>query len=143
MPSRKQRRRREKGFRHEWEYVEVDPETGEEREIAPAELRADKPKRERPAAQAKGKQQPARRGRREPQPPSWNRVIKRTAMFAPLMALFIYWTNSNSKNGGSGSQIVLSTLILILFFAPFSYVVDSWTYKLWVKRTTQPKAKKS
>ena len=137
MPSRKQRRRREKSFRHEWEYVEIDPETGEEREVAPAELRADKPKRERPV-QAKGKQ-PARRGRREPQPPSWSRVIKRTAMFAPLMALFIYWTSSSSKNGGSGSQIVLSTLILIVFFAPFSYVVDSWTYKLWVKRTNAPK----
>jgi hypothetical protein len=138
MPTRKQRRRREKGFRHEWEYVEVDPDTGEEREVRPTELRADKPKRDRPAAQAKGKQS-ARRGRREPQPPSWSRVVKRTAMFAPLMALFIYWTSSNSKNGGSGGQIVLSTLILIVFFAPFSYVVDSMTYKLWVKRTTQPK----
>jgi hypothetical protein len=136
MPSRKQRRRREKGFRHEWEYVEVDPETGEEREIAPAALKADKPKREKPAAQRA--QQSGRRGRREPQPPSWSRVVKRTAMFAPLMALFIYWTNSSSKNG-SGTQIVLSTLLLIVFFAPFSYVVDSWTYKLWLKRTNAPK----
>jgi hypothetical protein len=140
MPTRKQRRRREKGFRHEWEYVEIDPETGEEREVRPTELRAEKPKREKPAAQAKGKQ-PARRGRREPQPPSWSRVVKRTAMFAPLMALFIYWTNSSSKDGGSGSQIVLSTLILILFFAPFSYVVDSWTYKLWLKRSNAPAKK--
>jgi hypothetical protein len=138
MPTRKQRRRREKGFRHEWEYVEVDPETGEERAVAPAELKAEKPKREKPAAQAKGRQQPARRGRREPQPPTWTRVLKRTALFAPLMALFIYWTTSSSKNGASGTQVVVSTLILIVFFAPFSYVVDSMTYKLWLKRT-QPK----
>ena len=135
MPSRKQRRRREKGFRHEYEYFEVDSETGEEHEVRPTELRAEKPKRDRPVAQ----KQPARRGRREPQPPTWGRVVKRTAMFAPLMALFIYWTSSNSKNGGSGAQIVLSTVILIVFLAPFSYVVDSMTYKLWVKRTTQPK----
>jgi hypothetical protein len=132
MPTRKQRRRREKGFRHEWEYVEVDPETGEEHPVAPAELKADKPKREKPAA---AKQQPRTRGRREPQPPTWGRVWKRTALFAPLMALFIYWTSSSSKNGGSGGQIVVSTLILIAFFAPFSYLVDSMTYKLWVKKS--------
>jgi hypothetical protein len=137
MPTRKQRRRREKGFRHEWEYVEVDPETGEEREIAPSALKADKPKRDKPAA-AKGK---AQRGRREPQPPTWKRAWKRTAVLAPVMAIFIYWTNSSSKNGGSGTQIIFSTLILIAFFAPFSYVVDSMTYKLWLKRTTAPAKK--
>jgi hypothetical protein len=30
MPSRKQRKRRAKDRRHEWEYVYVDDETGEE-----------------------------------------------------------------------------------------------------------------
>ena len=33
MPTRKQRRRREKSFRHEYELVEIDPETGEERPV--------------------------------------------------------------------------------------------------------------
>ena len=135
MPTRKQRRRREKAQRHEWEYVEVDPETGEERPVDPAELRTEKPERERKPKQTetKGKQ---RRGRqpKQPQPASWNRVLKRTAMFAPLMALFIWWTESSSKSGGSTTSIVVSTVILIAFFAPFSYLIDSMTYRMWAKR---------
>jgi hypothetical protein len=139
MPSRKQRRRRAKSFRHEWEYVEVDPETGEERAVVPAELKAERP--ERKPAQAHGKQQRGKqqrgkqRARRAPQPPSWSRVLKRTAMFAPLMALFIYWTQSNSKSGVSAAGIILNTVILIAFFAPFSYLVDSMTYRIYTKRT--------
>jgi hypothetical protein len=137
MPTRKQRRRREKSFRHEWEYVEVDPETGEERPVAPAELRTEKPERPKPAParkqQAKGGKPAARRGR-EPSPPSWRKVFKRTALFAPLMALFMYWTMSSSKNGVSVPAIVLNTAILIAFFAPFSYFVDSFTYRTYLKR---------
>jgi len=145
MPSRKQRRRREKSLRHEWEYVEVDPETGEERTVAPAELKPERPERkERAPAQARsgkggGRQQQrgagARSGRRAPQPPSWQRVWKRTALFAPLMAIFIYWTQSSSKNGASALSVVLNTAILIAFFAPFSYLVDSMTHRIWVKRS--------
>jgi hypothetical protein len=135
MPSRKQRKRREKNFRHEWEYVELDPETGEERTIAPAELKADRPAREKRTPvkqQAKGG-----RARREPQPPSWRRVLKRTGMFAPLMAVFIYWTTANSKHGASVPAVIVNTVILVAFFAPFSYLVDSMTYKLWVKRSAK------
>jgi hypothetical protein len=140
MPSRKQRRRREKSFRHEWEYVEVDPETGEERAVAPAALKAAKPERqERKPAQQRGKQQRGKqrsaRARREPQPPSWRRVGKRTALFAPLMALFIYWTQSGSKSGASTAGIILNTVILIAFFAPFSYLVDSMTYRIYMRKT--------
>jgi hypothetical protein len=133
MPSRKQRRRREKSFRHEWEYVEVDPETGEERTVAPAELKADKPERERKPSSG-GKRQQRASARRAPQPPSWRKVWKRTALFAPLMALFIYWTQSSSKHGASALGIVLNTVILIAFFAPFSYLVDTMTYRIASKR---------
>jgi hypothetical protein len=88
MPSKKQRKRREKSFRHEWEYVELDPETGEERPVAPAELKAEKPPREKRTPQKQPQRRPS--GRREPQPPTWGRVWKRTGLFAPLMALFMY-----------------------------------------------------
>lgn len=134
MPSRKQRRRREKSFRHEWEYVEVDPETGEERTVAPAALKPPRP--ERPERKPAAKQSSSGRSstRREPQPPSWQRVWKRTALFAPLMALFIYWTQSNSKNGVSIAAVVLNTAVLIAFFGPFSYLVDSMTYRVYQKR---------
>ncbi len=136
MPTRKQRRRREKSFRHEYELVEIDPETGEERPVDPAELRSEKPKRERPAAQRPAQQ---RRGRgREPQPPSWRRVVKRTALFAPLMAIFIYWTQSSSKNGVSPTAVLLNTVVLIAFFAPFSYLVDSMAYRFYARRMGKP-----
>jgi hypothetical protein len=133
MPSRKQRRRREKGFRHEWEYVEVDPETGEERPVEPAVLKAEKPQRERKPAQS-GKQQRRGSARREPQPASWRKVWKRTALFAPLMALFIYWTSSSAKGGTNVAAILVNTVILVAFFAPFSYFVDSMTYRMYTKR---------
>ena len=136
MPTRKQRRRREKSFRHEYELVEIDPETGEERPVDPAELRSEKPKRERPAAQRPARQRRGRAGR-EPQPPSWTRVVKRTALFAPLMAIFIYWTQSSSKSGASVPGIVLNTAILIAFFAPFSYLVDTMTYRIYTKRASR------
>ncbi len=137
MPSRKQRKRRQKSFRHEWEYVEVDPETGEERAVAPAALKAERPERkERQPAQS-GRKQQRGSGRRAPQPPSWRKVLKRTALFAPLMALFIYWTQSSSKGGASPAGIVVSTAILIAFFAPFSYLVDTMTYRIYTKRASR------
>lgn len=137
MPSRKQRKRREKSLRHEWEYVEIDPETGEERTVAPADLKADKPERKQQRKPApSGRKQQGKRGgaRRTPQPPSWRKVWKRTGLFAPLMAFFIYWTQSSSKNGATPLAIVLNTAILIAFFAPFSYLVDTMTYRIYLKR---------
>ena len=137
MPTRKQRRRREKSHRHEWEYVEIDPETGEERPLDPAELKPERPERKERKAQPSGGKQGRGRSSRAPQPPSWTRVGKRTALFAPLMAIFIYYTQSHSKSGGSSVSIVVSTAVLILFFAPFSYLVDSLSYRVWTKRQAQ------
>ena len=146
MPTRKQRRRREKSFRHEWEYVEVDPETGEERSVDPSELKPERAEaKSEKAAPARGKQQQQRRGgsrgRREPPPPSWQRVLKRTAMFAPIFALFIYWTGHNSKLPASALSIAVSTVVLVAFFAPFSYLVDTMTYRMWLKRSGGAPAK--
>src|SRR5947207_23139 len=54
MPSRKQRRRREKSFRHEYGFVTYDEE-GNEVEVDPAEVRPAKPKSERAQAKPTGK----------------------------------------------------------------------------------------
>ncbi len=144
MANRKQRRRREKSFRHEYELVEIDPETGEERPVDVAALKAE---REKPHRDGKQPQRPAarqgRRAAREPQPPSWQRVLKRTGLFAPLMAVFIYWTQSNSKTGVSLVAVLINTVVLIAFFAPFSYFVDSMAYRFWLKRTGQLPARPS
>jgi hypothetical protein len=140
MPTRKQRRRRQKDRRHEWEEVYVDAEG---RELAPEEVEELAPemiaaKREpgARAARSGARQQggrPARAGRTV-QPPSWRRVAKRAAIFAPLMYVFITLTN----RGTNPAYALLITLQLILLFIPFSYLMDRLTYRLWQKRQARP-----
>src|SRR5881398_1636162 len=96
MPSRKQRRRREKTFRHEYETVLLDAD-GNEVPLDPDELRAEREAKERERATAKparGKQQPKGRGGRalrEPPQPSWQRALKRGgAMGAVMLFAFIF-----------------------------------------------------
>jgi len=138
MPSKKQRRRREKDLRHEWEEVYVDAEG---RELAPEEVEELAPAvaakaKERGRANTAARSQPGRTNRsgRTVQPPSWRRVAKRAAIFAPLMYVFITLTN----RGTNPAYALLITLQLILLFVPFSYLMDRLTYRLWQKRQARP-----
>ena len=139
MPTRKQRRKREKDLRHEWEEVYVDEEG---RELAPEEVEELAPavaakNGAAPRTKAKPKSsQPARAtpGRRTVKPPSWRRVFKRTAIFAPLIYVFITLTNRSV----SPMYALLFTLQLVLLFLPFSYLMDKFTYRLWQKRQARP-----
>jgi hypothetical protein len=122
MPSRKQRRRREKLQRHEYEYV-IETEDGEE-------IPVEKPVA---AAKADGKSTPrpaARRGGREIQKPSMSRVFKRTAIFAPLILIVVFWTGGESTTAAK----IFTTVTLLAFFIPFSYLVDSIMYRVYSKR---------
>lgn len=138
MPSRKQRRRRAKEMRHEWEYVEIDPETGEERTLEPEEVKAGtREDAKKPAGPSGG-----RRSGRVVQPPSWSRVAKRGLIFAPLMFITVTLLGASL----SPAQRVAQTVMLLAFFLPFSYVMDSITYRMYLKRTgrtPQPKGKKT
>ena len=128
MPSRKQRRRRQKERRHEWEEVWVDEE-GNEIEPPPDDdsgARAGKPERR---AAARAPRQAA--GGRTIQPPSWRRVGKRALIFAPLMFLMVSFLSSEL----SLAQRVLQTLLLLAFFLPFSYFMDSLMYRMFVRRS--------
>src|SRR5262245_46949515 len=142
MPSRKQRRRREKERRHEYELVVVD-ETGEERPIEADELRAQR--REKEAARPKGKDgKPAAKGSsrrllREVKPPSWNRVWKRALFFAVFMFLVLSFV-------GGKNRTILSTLVpTVLYtalFVPFLYLLDRTQYNQYLKRSgRQPSAR--
>jgi hypothetical protein len=123
MPSRKQRRRREKLQRHEYEYV-IETEDGEE---IPIEKPAEPDKRDgkRPARAT------AKRGGREVPKPSLARVARRTAIFAPLI-LIIVWVFSPSDVGTAAR--VFNALLLIGFFIPFSYLVDAVMYRMFTRR---------
>jgi hypothetical protein len=128
MPSRKQRRRQAKERRHDYEYVYVDDE-GHEVEIDPAEIE------ERRNGKAKRPERAARGGRTV-QPPSWNRVGRRALIFAPLMFATVYLLGRNSL---STAQILIQTLVLLAIFLPFSYFMDSLTYRAYQRRLNRGK----
>jgi hypothetical protein len=148
MSSRKQRKRRAKELRHEYELVLVD-ETGQERPIEPSELRAER--REKESAKAKdgskgkgtkasgGKSAAKRRPLREVQPPSWNRVWKRAAFFGVFMFLVLSFV------GGSGrtfTSALLPTVLYTALFIPFLYLLDRAQYNQYLKRSSkQPEAR--
>jgi hypothetical protein len=125
MPSKKVRRRRQKLQRHEYEYV-VETEEGEE---VPLERPAE---RERAgdgrAAQATGPID--RRGRPLPKP-TFQRSLRRTAIFAPFIALFLYITGGDEL---TVFGVILNTLVILAFFLPFSYVVDRFIYNSLLRR---------
>jgi hypothetical protein len=131
MPSRKQRRRREKERRHEWEEVWVDDE-GNEVE-PPSDDGAPRGTAKRSASA------PARQtGIRNVQPPSWRRVAKRGLIFAPLMFLTVSFLSSEL----SLVQKIGNTAFLLAFFLPFSYAMDMLMYRMFLRRGGAPAGRK-
>ena len=132
MPSRKQRRRRAKTRRHEWEDVWVDEE-GNEVE-APEDGDA-------PSDSVKRASAPARRqtGGRVIQPPSWRRIGKRGLIFAPLMFLTVSFLSSELTL----AQKIGNTVFLLAFFLPFSYAMDALMYRMFLRRGGTPAGRKS
>jgi hypothetical protein len=124
MPSRKQRRRREKLQRHEYEYV-IETEDGEE---IPVERPVAAPK-----ADGKSTARPTRGGRAVPKP-SMARVVKRTAIFTPIILVVVFWTGGDSTTASK----VFTAVTLVAFFIPFSYLVDSIMYRVYSKRQRGP-----
>jgi hypothetical protein len=123
MPSRKQRKRRAKDRRHEWEYVYVD-DTGEEVEAPEEEPISRNGKRAPQSAKAQAS------GGRTVQPPSWKRVGKRGLLFAPLMFLTVTFLSGDLTM----TQRIVNTAFLLAFFLPFSYAMDALMYRLHKKR---------
>jgi hypothetical protein len=124
MPSRKQRRRRAKERRHEWEDVWVDEE-GNEVEPPPEDAA--------PSRNGKRASAPARpqAGGRQVQPPSWRRVAKRGLIFAPLMFLTVTFLSGDLTI----AQRIANTGFLLAFFLPFSYAMDALMYRMYMKRS--------
>ncbi len=149
MPSRKQRRRREKTFRHEYETVLLD-EDGNEIPLDPEELRAERAAKQRDRAgtkpgsgkqNGKQKQQSARgaRGRpmREPPQPSWRRAVRRGGTMGALMLvafLFIL------KNGPLPQRIGIG-VFYGLAFIPLTYWIDRTAYRSYLKRLAKASSK--
>jgi hypothetical protein len=140
MPTRKQRRRREKDFRHDVRVYEVDEEGNE---VPIAELRARDEKHEKPAAKGKGKASAQTKGRpargiREVQPPSWERALKRGGLMGGLMlVVFLFLL----KSGPLAQRIAIGVFYAVAF-VPLTYWVDRTAYRSYQKRLTRASGKK-
>jgi hypothetical protein len=134
VPSRKQRRRRAKLQRHEYEYV-LETDEGEEVIESPRAAEVAAPRNGKPAKEPVG---PLDRHGKPIAKPSLRRVLRRTAIFAPLIALFIYFTADNITVFG----LILNVGLLLAFFMPFSYVVDIVVYRMLWRRYEKERAAK-
>lgn len=133
MPTKKQRRRRQKDRRHDYEFVYVDDD-GREVEVDPEELEQAPLKNGKQVA--KRAPQKGRDGRpaRQVAPPSWSKIGKRALIFFPLIFLAFSFVNSKQPVGTR----LLVTIVYTAFFLPFMYLMDRAMYRSYLKRTGQP-----
>ena len=132
MPSRKQRQRKLKSKRHEYETVWLDSE-GNELDEAPPELleRDEQRKKEKSVATAGGKAAPAARGgrtARQPPEPSWNRAFKRAALLG-IVVFFLFSLTSKSSNRYLAALI--PAVIYTAMFIPLTFFIDRFAYRRW------------
>lgn len=145
MPTKKQRRRREKTFRHEYDYVTYD-EQGNEIAVDPEELRAKREARDQERAAARPAKKPApaaktKSGRplREVQPPTWNRALKRGGGMGVVMLvliLFVFKKESLPLRLAEGIGYAL-------LFVPLTYWIDRSAYRTYQRRLARANSSKS
>lgn len=117
MPTRKQRRRRAKEHRHEYVW-----EDGEGNVLDPQEVSSEKQ-----GSRPRTKTPPSRR---EPQPPSWRRTLKRGLIFAPIMV----GTVMLLSNDLTRTQQLTQAAFIVAIFVPFSYLLDGVFYRNYKRR---------
>ena len=132
MPSKKQRRRRAKTFRHEYDLVLVDGE-GNEVPLDPEERRSEREAKEQQRATktpARGKQTRGGRTLREPPQPTWDRALRRGGIMGGLMLLaFIFLF----KSAPIGIRLAWGVFYAAAF-VPLTYFVDRTAYRTYLRR---------
>ncbi len=130
MPTRKQRRRREKDFRHDVRVFEIDAE-GNETPIAELRTRDEKPSTSAVKAKASGKGGRPARAMREVNPPSWERAFRRGGLMGGamlLLFLFVLKTGPVPQRLGIG-------LFYGIAFVPLTYWIDRTAYRSYLRRS--------
>src|SRR5579862_1129296 len=125
MPTRKQRSRRAKDFRHDVRVYEVDEEGNE---VAISELR-EREDEKAPAKKAKTPAKKPARGMKEVQPPSWSRSIKRGGLMGGALCLALIFL---FKNGPIVSRVAIG-LFYFVAFIPMTYFLDRMMYRMYLK----------
>ena len=135
MATKKQQRRRQKLKRHEYEEVYVDdegnvlpPEEAEELGVAAPARKAERTTKERPTTRAG----------RVLEPPSWRKTAKRGLLFFPLMLITVMLLGQELTL----AQQIFQTVILMGFFLPFSYFMDSMMWRSYQRRIARTGEKK-
>lgn len=136
MATKKQQRRRQKLKRHEYEEVYVDEEGNEiPAEEAEELVVASRARKVEPAP----KDRPTSRAGRAIEPPSWRRTFRRGLIFFPLMLIVVFLISPDLTT----PQKVVNTLVLMGFFLPFSYFMDSMMWRSYRRRLARTGEKKS
>ena len=132
MATKKQQRRRDKSFRHDMELVRRDEE-GNEIAVTAKEIRAEKGKPEKPKQATAAKKGAAANSRlaREPQPPSWQRSLKRGGIFGALIFILVVFV---MPSGGSRGASIAMGVFYAVAFIPLTYWIDRLTYRTWQRR---------
>ena len=127
MATKKQQRRRQKLKRHDYEEVYVDeegnvlpPEEAEEVAVSSTSRKAERT----------AKQRPTTRAGRVLEPPSWRKTVKRGLLFFPLMLITVMLLGKDLTL----AQQVFQTVVLMGFFLPFSYFMDSMMWRSHQRR---------
>ena len=142
MATRKQRARRAKGKRHDYEVVYLD---GEGNEVEPDEVESSKAAKTPARSTASSKRPAATPSKsksrlfREPQPPSWSRAAKRGGLFAALMVGLLVVTNRQQTPIG----LVAVAIVFLGLVIPLGYYTDQFTYRGYQKRLAAKPAGKS
>jgi hypothetical protein len=128
MATKKQRRRRDKGLRHEYEYVYIDEEGNEVEVEQPPPSRKEKEHR---TVVASNGRRPA--GVRPVQPPNWRFMRKQALIF--YFILFAAFSILSK-----GVSIYTSALIALGYTAlmlPLMWMMQRTMYRSYLRRTGQ------
>jgi hypothetical protein len=134
MASKKQRRRREKDRRHDYEYVYYDEEGRELKveSLGPKEDKSSKPKQIRTSPNG---HPPA--GLRPVKPPNW-RTIRMQALFLALIYFALLMITA--KKGTSIWGVLLQCVVLVGVMVPFMWYFQRLSYRSYLRRVERTKA---
>ena len=130
MATKKQQRRRQKLQRHEYEEVYVDEEGNELAPEEAAELVEASPARK---AAKSSRPEPRSRSGRAIEAPSFRRTLRRGLLFFPLMLITVMLLGKDLTL----PQQVAQTAVLMGFFLPFSYFMDTMVWRSYQRRLTR------
>jgi hypothetical protein len=137
VATRKQRARRAKSKRHEYEVVYLDSEGNE---VEPEEVAPTSKTAVRGASNAKSASASKSKFVREPKPPSWPRAIRRGAIFMPILIAVVVLTN---RNNTTPLGIALVAIVFTALVIPFGYFTDHLAWRAYQKRAGAKQVGKS